>query len=154
MLFHCNDACTNVLQCYVLLTLSVLFTFPLVEVSSQLHYSANLSPLKVHLVHFGQEPVACVGPRACLDWTLWSSQTSEISFDLQGKEFRSPSPAMTELLCPLHHCLSIDVIKEFSCTKYSTCKIFTNKRYSVLHYTRRIKQQCIYREPDSGSAGT
>jgi hypothetical protein len=83
----------NAPQCYVLRTLPVLFTFQLVEVSSHLHYSADLAPLKVHLVPFGQEPVTCVGPRACLHWTLWSSQPSEISFDLPGKELRSSSPA-------------------------------------------------------------
>jgi len=78
-----------------------------------------------------------------LAWTGHCGPVKILKFCLTCQERNSGRPAqqvtiMTELLRPLHHCLSIDLIKEFSCTKYSTYKIFTNKRNSDLHYARRI----------------
>jgi len=78
-----------------------------------------------------------------LAWTGHCGPVKLLKFHLTCRERNSGRPAqqvtiMTELLCPLHHSLSLGVIKELSCTKYSTCKIVTNKRNPDLHYTRRI----------------
>ena len=71
-----------------------------------------------------------------------------LKFHLARPESNFGRPAqqvtkMTELMRPLHHCLSVYIIKELSGTKYSTCKVFT-RNSTMVYITEIVLHKRVY----------